>query len=188
MTTTTWITALAGIIAIDAALIGNNAMLVGIAFKNLPRAKLAKATAIFAVAAASFSIAMASAASFLVANVPYFLVFAGLGLVAVGLHTAYANIKSTGSVKAVAGTTVGSAVKAAIVGNAVASIENATVIGMLADGDMSLVVAAVLISVVMISLGAKAFIKLLAAFPRIPFFGGLALSGLGVYFAVKALL
>ncbi len=192
MTLTLWLATLATIIAIDSLLIGNNALLVGISLKKLSAEKRARAALIVALIATVFSVLLAVSASWAVTNIPYFLVIAGLALVVVGLHTAHANVVELRSEKKEvvaksASVSVASAVVGALIGNSVASIENAIVIGTLADGSLSLIVAAVAISSVLIAFGSQLFVKLLAKYPRIPFFGGIALSFLGLYFTVKAL-
>ena len=192
MTLTLWLATLATIIAIDSLLIGNNALLVGISLKKLSAEKRVRAALIVALIATVFSVLLAVSASWAVTNIPYFLVIAGLALVVVGLHTAHANVVELRSEKKEvvaksASVSVASAVVGALIGNSVASIENAIVIGTLADGSLSLIVAAVAISSVLIAFGSQLFVKLLAKYPRIPFFGGIALSFLGLYFTVKAL-
>ncbi len=192
MTLTLWLATLATIIALDSLLIGNNALLVGISLKKLSAEKRVRAALIVALIATVFSVLLAVSASWAVTNIPYFLVIAGLALVVVGLHTAHANVVELRSEKKEvvaksASVSVASAVVGALIGNSVASIENAIVIGTLADGSLSLIVAAVAISSVLIAFGSQLFVKLLAKYPRIPFFGGIALSFLGLYFTVKAL-
>ncbi len=192
MTLTLWLATLATIIALDSLLIGNNALLVGISLKKLSAEKRVRAALIVALIATVFSVLLAVSASWAVTNIPYFLVIAGLALVVVGLHTAHANVVELRSEKKEvvaksASVSVTSAVVGALIGNSVASIENAIVIGTLADGSLSLIVAAVAISSVLIAFGSQLFVKLLAKYPRIPFFGGIALSFLGLYFTVKAL-
>jgi predicted tellurium resistance membrane protein TerC len=173
-------------------LIGNNALLVGISLKKLPENKRLKAALIVALIATVFSVGMAISASWAVDNIPYFLVIAGLALVAVGIHTAYANVVELRTTKKVntinASVSMASAITGALIGNSVASIENAVVIGMLSDGSISLIVAAVAISMTLVAFGSQLFIKLMAKYPRIPFFGGIALALLGVYFTVKAVI
>ncbi|MBD2870154.1 TerC family protein [Paenibacillus arenilitoris] len=170
-------TALLTIVFIDLILAGDNAIVIGLAARNLPKEQQKKAV-IWGTAGA---VAIRIIATLLVVqllNVPWLNLVGGLLLVWIAYKLlvqddAHDNVK--------AGNTLWQSVRTIIIADAAMGIDNVIAVAGAAHGDTLLVILGLIISVPVVVWGSTLFIKLINRFEWIVYVG----SGVLAYTAAK---
>ncbi|WP_066173854.1 TerC family protein [Bacillus marinisedimentorum] len=167
MDTVEFLTALASIIAIDLILAGDNALLIGLAARNLPKHQQKKVIMFGAIGA----VVIRSIATLLVVwllKIPGLLIAGALFL----LFIAYKLLTEQQDDKEVnAKTTLWGAIKTIIIADAAMGIDNVIAVAGAAHGSFLLVVIGLLISIPVVIWGSTLILKLLTRFPSIIYIG-----------------
>ena len=164
-----WLSALLAIILIDLVLAGDNAIVIALAAKNLPKHLQKKAVVWGTVGAIAMRSAMTVGVVWLL-KVPGLMLVGGLGLVWI----AYKLIAPGGDGEEGHGagaTTFWGAMKTIIVADALMGVDNVLGVAGAAHGDMGLVVIGLLISVPIVVFGSTLMLKLVEKYPAIMYIG-----------------
>lgn len=164
-----WLSALLAIILIDLVLAGDNAIVIALAAKNLPKHLQKKAVVWGTVGAIAMRSAMTVGVVWLL-KVPGLMLVGGLGLVWI----AYKLIAPGGDGEEGHGagaTTFWGAMKTIIVADALMGVDNVLGVAGAAHGDMGLVVIGLLISVPIVVFGSTLMLKLVEKYPVIMYIG-----------------
>lgn len=157
-----WWSALLAIILIDLVLAGDNAVVIALAARNLPRSLQRKAIAWGTVGAIVVRSAMTVGVVWLL-QIPGLMLVGGLGLVwiAYKLLADQGEGEHDGPVAA----TFWGAMKTIVVADALMGIDNVLGVAGAAHGDFSLVVIGLLVSVPIVVFGSTMVLKLVERFP-----------------------
>jgi YjbE family integral membrane protein len=162
------------IIAIDILLGGDNAVVIALACRKLPPHQRNKGIAWGVVGAIALRIVLIFFALQLLA-LPFLKVIAAVLLIWIGLNLMepedggeHANVRSS--------TTLLGAIKTIVVADAVMSLDNVIAVAGAANGDLSLVVFGIVVSIPIIVWGSKLVLRLMDRFPFV-ITGGAALLG-----------
>ncbi len=162
-----FLTALASIVAIDLILAGDNALLIGLAARNLPKDQQKKVI-LFGAAGAVVIRSIATLLVVWLLKVPGLLLVGGLFL----LFIAYKLLTEQQEDKEVnAKTTLWGAIKTIIIADAAMGIDNVIAVAGAANGSFLLVVLGLLISIPFVIWGSTLILKLLTRFPSIIYIG-----------------
>jgi YjbE family integral membrane protein len=170
---TPWWSALLAIILIDLVLAGDNAIVIALAARNLPPDLQKKAILWGTVGAIAVRSAMTLVVVWLL-KIPGLMLIGGLGL----LWIAYKLLADQGGDEhdgPVAATFWG-AMKTIVVADALMGIDNVLGVAGAANGNMSLVILGLLISVPIVVYGSKVVLKLVERFPIIIQLGAAVLA------------
>ncbi|UVI32165.1 TerC family protein [Paenibacillus spongiae] len=172
-----FLSALLTIVFIDLILAGDNAIVIGMASRNLPKHLQKRAVILGTVGA----VAIRAVATILVVyllDIPWLLLAGGILL----LWIAYNLLVSSddhGDIKA--GSSLGAAVRTIIIADAAMGLDNVIAVAGAAHGNYVLVILGLLISIPIVVWGSTLFIKLIGRFPWIIYLG----SGVLAYTAAK---
>jgi YjbE family integral membrane protein len=168
-----WWSALLAIILIDLVLAGDNAIVIALAARNLPPNLQKKAILWGTVGAIAVRTAMTLVVVWLL-KVPGLMLIGGLGL----LWIAYKLLVDTGGDDhdGPAATTFWGAMKTIVIADALMGIDNVLGVAGAANGNMTLVVLGLLISVPIVVYGSQLVLKLVERFPIIIQFGAAVLA------------
>jgi YjbE family integral membrane protein len=168
--------ALLAIILIDLVLAGDNALVIGLVARDLPKHQQKKVIYWGTAGAIIIRALMAIAVVWLL-KIPGLLLIGGIALVWIArkLLEAPADTSAHGAHAKPAGTLVG-AIKTIVVADAVMGIDNVLAIGGAAHGSVLLIVLGLLISVPIIVWGSQLVIKLVDRFPVVILLGGAVLA------------
>jgi len=139
-----WFSALASIIVIDLILAGDNALVIGLAARNVPAA-LQKRVILWGTAGAIIVRALLTAVVVWLLKIPGFLLVGGLALVYVGWKLTHDGGKDETSVAAKS--TVRGAVQTIIIADAVMGVDNVLAVGGAAHGSLLLVLIGLAVSI-----------------------------------------
>ncbi len=170
---TPWWSALLAIILIDLVLAGDNAIVIALAARNLPPQLQKKAILWGTVGAIAVRTAMTLVVVWLL-KVPGLMLIGGLGL----LWIAYKLLVDTGgdAHDGPAATTFWGAMKTIVIADALMGIDNVLGVAGAANGNMTLVVLGLLISVPIVVYGSQIVLKLVERFPVIIQLGAAVLA------------
>jgi YjbE family integral membrane protein len=170
-----FLSALFAIILIDLVLAGDNALIIGLVARNLPKNTQSKVIFWGTFGAIAIRAAMAILVVYILA-VPGFMLGGGLALVWIArkLLTPEADGASNAA-KAPAATFAG-AVRTIVIADAVMGVDNVLAIGGAAHGSILLIVLGLAISVPIIVWGSQLVIKLVDRYPSIILLGGAVLA------------
>ncbi len=170
---TPWWSALLAIILIDLVLAGDNAIVIALAARNLPPQLQKKAILWGTVGAIAVRTAMTLVVVWLL-KVPGLMLIGGLGL----LWIAYKLLVDTGGDEhdGPAATTFWGAMKTIVIADALMGIDNVLGVAGAANGNMTLVVLGLLISVPIVVYGSQIVLKLVERFPVIIQLGAAVLA------------
>ncbi len=170
---TPWWSALLAIILIDLVLAGDNAIVIALAARNLPPDLQKKAILWGTVGAIAGRTAMTLVVVWLL-KVPGLMLIGGLGL----LWIAYKLLVDTGGDEhdGPAATTFWGAMKTIVIADALMGIDNVLGVAGAANGNMTLVVLGLLISVPIVVYGSQLVLKLVERFPIIIQLGAAVLA------------
>ena len=170
---TPWLTALLAIILIDLVLAGDNAIVIALAARNLPRHLQKKAIVWGTLGAIVVRSAMTVAVVWLL-KIPGLMLVGGLGL----LWIAYKLLAEDGGGDdhGPAATTFWGAMKTIVVADALMGIDNVLGVAGAAHGDFGLVIIGLLVSVPLVVWGSTLILKLIDRFPIIMYIGAAAIA------------
>lgn len=160
------------IIVIDLVLAGDNAIVIGMAARNLPKEQQKKAVIWGTVGAVVIRAAATLAVVWLLA-IPGLLLVGGLFLVWIALKLLIEE-KNHDSVKA--GTTLAAAIRTIVIADAVMGIDNILAVAGAAHGNFALVVVGLAISVPVMVWGSTLVLKLIEKFPVTMYIGAAVLA------------
>ncbi|MEY4217785.1 MAG: hypothetical protein RL686_292 [Pseudomonadota bacterium] len=168
-----WWSALLAIILIDLVLAGDNAIVIALAARNLPPEHQNKAILWGTVGAIVIRSAMTVGVVWLL-KIPGLMLVGGLGL----LWIAYKLITDTSEDEHQGGTatTFWGAMKTIIVADALMGVDNVLGVAGAANGDFTLVVIGLLISIPIVVLGSKLVLQLVEKWPVIINLGAAVLA------------
>jgi len=168
-----WWSALLAIILIDLVLAGDNAIVIALAARNLPPEHQNKAILWGTVGAIVIRSAMTVGVVWLL-KIPGLMLVGGLGL----LWIAYKLITDTSEDEHQGGTatTFWGAMKTIIVADALMGVDNVLGVAGAANGDFTLVVIGLLISIPIVVLGSKLVLQLVEKWPVIIQLGAAVLA------------
>ena len=168
-----WWSALLAIILIDLVLAGDNAIVIALAARNLPPEHQNKAIMWGTVGAIVIRSAMTVGVVWLL-KIPGLMLVGGLGL----LWIAYKLITDTSEDEHQGGTatTFWGAMKTIIVADALMGVDNVLGVAGAANGDFTLVVIGLLISIPIVVLGSKLVLRLVEKWPVIIQLGAAVLA------------
>ena len=168
-----WWSALLAIILIDLVLAGDNAIVIALAARNLPPEHQNKAILWGTVGAIVIRSAMTVGVVWLL-KIPGLMLVGGLGL----LWIAYKLITDTSEDEHQGGTatTFWGAMKTIIVADALMGVDNVLGVAGAANGDFTLVVIGLLISIPIVVLGSKLVLQLVEKWPVIIHLGAAVLA------------
>jgi YjbE family integral membrane protein len=171
--TTPWWSALLAIILIDLVLAGDNAIVIALAARNLPPQLQKKAILWGTVGAIAVRTAMTLVVVWLL-KIPGLMLIGGLGL----LWIAYKLLVDTGGDEhnGPAATTFMGAMKTIVIADALMGVDNVLGVAGAANGNMTLVVLGLLISVPIVVYGSQLVLKLVERFPIIIQLGAAVLA------------
>ncbi|WP_218578111.1 TerC family protein [Vineibacter terrae] len=170
----TFLSALLVIVLIDLVLAGDNALVIGLVARHLPKDRQRKVIFWGTFAAIAVRAAMAIGVVWLL-KIPGFLVIGGLALVWIARKLLDPQEGGGGHDVAAAQTMAG-AIRTVVIADAVMGIDNVLAIGGAAHGSMLLIVLGLLISVPIIVWGSQLVIKLVERWPAVVLLGGAVLA------------
>lgn len=160
-------TALGSIIVIDLVLAGDNAIVIGMASRRLPKTQQKKAIIWGTVGAIAIRAAFTLIAVWLL-KIPGLLLAGGALLVWIS-YKLLADDKKHDDVKA--GVSLGEAIRTIIIADAVMGIDNVLAVAGAAQGHFLLVVIGLLISIPIVVFGSTIILRLMERFPIIIYIG-----------------
>ena len=175
-----WFSALGAIILIDLVLAGDNALVIGLAARNVP-AEMQKKVVLWGTVGAIAIRALLTMMVVYLLKIPGFLVVGGLALVYIGWKLTQDN---GGEHDVRAATSVRGAVQTIIVADAVMGVDNVLAVGGAAHGSMLLVFIGLAVSIPIVVWGSTLVLKLVERFPAIVWIG----AGVLGWTAVKMIL
>ncbi|QHT60320.1 TerC family protein [Paenibacillus lycopersici] len=172
-----FVTALLTIVFIDLVLAGDNAIVIGLAARKLPREQQKKAIIWGTVGAVAIR-AVATVLVVYLLKVPWLMVAGGVLL----LWIAYKLLVDTDAHDDIqAGNTLWQSVRTIVIADAAMGVDNVIAVAGAGHGSILLVVLGLLISIPIVVWGSTLFIKLIGRFPWIVYVG----SGVIAYTAAK---
>ena len=175
-----WFSALGAIILIDLVLAGDNALVIGLAARNVP-ADMQKKVVLWGTAGAIAIRAVLTMVVVYLLKIPGFLVAGGIALVYIGWKLTQ---DEGGDHEVKAATSVRGAVQTIIVADAVMGVDNVLAVGGAAHGSMLLVFIGLAVSIPIVVWGSTLVLKLVERFPAIVWIG----AGVLGWTAVKMIL
>lgn len=171
-----WFTALGGILVLDLVLSGDNAVLIALACRNLPKVHRLKAMAVGCAGAVFIRIILTLFATQLL-SVAYIQFAGGLAL----LYIAVKLLADDGGGKAMnASDTLSGAVKTIIIADFIMSIDNilsmAGVANTVPEGKWSLILCGLMISLPIVVGGAQLFLLIMKKVPALIYLGSAVLA------------
>ncbi|KMZ41740.1 TerC family protein [Brevibacillus sp. HB1.3] len=165
-------TALLSIVIIDLVLAGDNALVIGMAARNLP-AHQQKQAIIWGTVGAIVIRALATLAVVWLLKIPGLLLVGGLILIWIALKlliqdNGHENMKASGS--------LGAAIWTIIVADTVMGLDNVIAVAGAAHGDFLLVVIGLIISVPIMVWGSTLILKLIEKYPIVIYIGSAVLA------------
>ncbi|MBX3608438.1 MAG: TerC family protein [Hydrogenophaga sp.] len=164
-----WWSALAAIIVIDLVLAGDNAIVIALAARNLPKHLQTRAIVWGTVGAIVVRSAMTLVAVWLL-GLPGLMAIGGLALVWIA-YKLIAEDAGDGDEHGPAATTFWGAMKTIIIADAVMGIDNVLGVAGAARGAFDLVVIGLLISIPIVVFGSTLILKLVEKYPAIMYLG-----------------
>lgn len=175
-----WFSALGAIILIDLVLAGDNALVIGLAARNVPPAMQKKVVLWGTIGAIAIRAALTAVVVYLL-KIPGFLVIGGIALIYIGWKLTQDN---TGGHEIESATSVRGAVRTIIIADAVMGVDNVLAVGGAAHGSMLLVLIGLAVSVPIIVWGSTLVLRLVERFPAVIWLG----AGVLGWTAVKMIL
>ncbi|HUC93163.1 MAG TPA: TerC family protein [Paenibacillus sp.] len=165
-------TALVTIIFIDLVLAGDNAIVIGLAARNLPKQQQ-KSAILWGTAGAVGIRIIATVLVVYLLNVPWLMLVGGLLLLWIAYKLL---VQQEGGHDIKAGNTLWQSVQTIIIADAAMGIDNVIAVAGAAEGELTLVILGLLISIPVVVWGSTLFIKLINRFPWIVYLGSAVLA------------
>jgi YjbE family integral membrane protein len=166
--TAAWFSALASIVVIDLILAGDNALVIGLAARNVPLV-LQRRVILWGTVGAIGVRALLTAVVVWLLKIPGFMLVGGLALVYVGWKLTHDGAKDEGSVAAQS--TVRGAVQTIIIADAVMGVDNVLAVGGAAHGSLLLVLIGLAVSIPIVIWGSTLVLKWVERYPAILWLG-----------------
>ena len=173
-----FLSALFAIVLIDLVLAGDNALIIGLVARNLPKDQQSKVIFWGTFGAIAIRGAMAVVVVYLLA-IPGFLLAGGLALIWISRKLLMTPDGQDGHESSLTSKPVGSlwsAVRTVVIADAVMGVDNVIAIGGAAQGSLLLLILGLAISVPIIVWGSHLVIKLVDRFPAVMLLGGAVLA------------
>ncbi len=171
-----WFSALASIIVIDLILAGDNALVIGLAARNVP-AEYQRRVILWGTAGAIVVRALLTVVVVWLLKIPGFLVLGGIALVYIGWKLTHGDGDSAHAIEAKS--SVRGAVQTIVIADAVMGVDNVLAVGGAAHGSMLLVVIGLAVSVPIVIGGSTLVLKWVARFPALLWLGAAVLGWTG---------
>ena len=168
-----WLSALATIIVIDLVLAGDNAIVIGLAARNVPR-EMQKRVVLWGTAGAIIVRALLTLVVVWLLKIPLFLLIGGLALVYIGWKLTQEGGDSKHSIAPQS--TMRGAIQTIIVADAVMGVDNVLAVGGAAQGSMLLVVIGLAVSIPIVIWGSTLVLRWVERFPAILWLGAAVLG------------
>jgi len=168
-----WWSALGSIVLIDVVLAGDNALVIGLAARNVPR-ELRRRVILWGTAGAIAVRVLLTGVVVWLLKIPGFLLVGGLALVWIGWKLTREGGGDGHNVAAAA--SVRAAVQTIIVADAVMGVDNVIAVGGAAHGNFGLVLFGIAISIPIVVWGSALVVRLIERYPPI-LWGGAAVLG-----------
>jgi YjbE family integral membrane protein len=180
-----FLSALFAIVLIDLVLAGDNALIIGLVARNLPKNMQRQVILWGTFGAIAVRAAMAILVVYIL-DLPGFMLAGGVALVWIArkLLTPEESAATNHLVKGPA-TSFGGAIRTIVIADAVMGIDNVLAIGGAATGSVLLIVLGLAISVPIIIWGSQLVIRLVDRFPSIVLLGGAVLAWTGYTMVVR---
>jgi YjbE family integral membrane protein len=180
-----FLSALLTIVLIDLVLAGDNALIIGLVARSLPKNTQRKVIFWGTFGAIAVRALMAVLVVYIL-NVPGFMLAGGLALIWIARKLLAPNENSASQHSGpVAATTFGAALRTIVVADAVMGIDNVLAIGGAASGSIVLIVLGLAISVPIIVWGSHLVIRLVDRYPSVILLGGVVLAWTGYSMIVR---
>lgn len=165
------------IVFIDLLLAGDNAIVIGLAARNLPK-NLQKQAVIWGTAGAVIIRIVATMLVVSLLKIPFLLAIGGILLLWIA-YKLLVQENSHGDIKA--GSTLGAAIRTIVIADAAMGLDNVIAVAGAAHGDYFLVILGLIISIPIVVWGSTLFIKIIEKYAWIIYVG----SGVLAYTAAK---
>ncbi|WP_339271929.1 TerC family protein [Paenibacillus sp. FSL K6-1330] len=165
--------ALINIVFLDLILAGDNAIVIGLAARNLPKETQKKAI-IYGTAGAVILRIIATILVVWLLNIPWLLLVGGVLLIGIAYKLMTDDNNDHDNIKA--GKSLGAAIRTIIVADAAMGLDNVIAVAGAAKHNVILVTLGLLISVPIVVWGSTLFIKLINRFPWIIYVGSAVLA------------
>jgi YjbE family integral membrane protein len=168
-----WFSALATIVLIDLVLAGDNAIVIGLAARNVPR-EMQRKVVLWGTAGAIIVRALLTAVVVWLLKIPAFLLIGGLALVYIGWKLTQGDGERTHNIAA--RSSVRGAIQTIVVADAVMGVDNVLAIGGAAHGSMLLVIIGLAVSIPIVIWGSSLVLKWVERYPMIMWLGAAVLG------------
>ena len=175
------ITALLQVVMVDLVLAGDNALVIGLAARNVPVEMQRKVVLWGTVGAIAIRAALTMVVVYLL-KIPGFLVAGGIALIYIGYKLTHDT--SHGDHEVTPATSVRGAVRTIIIADAVMGVDNVLAVGGAAQGSMLLVLIGLAVSIPIVVWGSTLVLRWVERFPAIIWLG----AGVLGWTAVKMIL
>jgi YjbE family integral membrane protein len=169
-----WFSALASIIVIDLILAGDNAIVIGLAARNVPAAQQRRVIMWGTVGAVAVRALLTAVVVWLL-KIPGFLLIGGVALVYVGWKLTHGGGEDADPAIA-AKSSVRGAVQTIVVADAVMGVDNVLAVGGAAHGSMLLVLIGLAVSIPIVIWGSTLVLKWVERYPAILWLGAAVLG------------
>src|SRR5512135_918897 len=163
-----WLSALASIIVIDLILAGDNAIVIGLAARNVPPA-MQRRVILWGTAGAIIVRALLTAVVVWLLKIPGFLLVGGIALVYIGWKLTRGG--ESGHDKVAAKDSVRGAVQTIVVADAVMGVDNVLAVGGAAHGSFALVAIGLAVSIPIVVWGSTLVLHCVERYPAILWLG-----------------
>jgi YjbE family integral membrane protein len=171
--TTAWWSALLAIIVIDLVLAGDNAIVIGLAARNVPRERQRKVV-LWGTAGAIIVRVLLTGVVVWLLKIPSFLLVGGAALVWIAWKLTQSSPGAGPDIQSEQ--SVGGAIRTIIIADAVMGVDNVLAVGGAANGSMLLVVIGLAVSVPIVVWGSTLVLKWVERFPQIIWLGAAVLG------------
>jgi YjbE family integral membrane protein len=171
-----WFSALASIIVIDLILAGDNALVIGLAARNVPAA-YQRRVIWWGTAGAIVVRALLTVVVVWLLKIPGFLLLGGIALVYIGWKLTHGGGDTAHAIEAKS--SVRGAVQTIVIADAVMGVDNVLAVGGAAHGSMLLVVIGLAVSVPIVIWGSTLVLKWVGRFPALLWLGAAVIGWTG---------
>jgi YjbE family integral membrane protein len=166
--------AVLAIVLIDLTLSGDNAIVIGMAARGLPKHQRRRAVVFGGLAAVAVRVTAAAAITLLL-QIPYLQLVAGIVLVIIAYRMVQLAPAGRGETRVRSATTMRGAITTILVADLAMSTENILGVGAAADGSIALLGFGLALSIPIVLFGSALVIRLLDRFPMLIWLGAFAL-------------
>jgi YjbE family integral membrane protein len=179
-----FLSALFAIVLIDLVLAGDNALIIGLVARNLPKEQQRKVIFWGTFGAIAVRGAMAILVVYIL-NVPGFMLVGGLALIYIARKLLSPDEEASSHAGAAPAVSFAAALRTIVVADAVMGVDNVLAIGGAAGGSIVLIIVGLVISVPIIVWGSHLVIRLVDRYPAVILLGGAVLAWTGYTMIVR---